>query len=327
MFANIKQIWFASQCMETKPDVIIAPSVPITTGWIGYCLSIKYKVPFIYEVRDVWPDALVDIGGLSRRNPAYHIFRLMEKRLYKNAVYVSSTLPFLQDHVKASGADPNKVRYIPNGFDYSLFSKFSQLTNENKSDKNDIVVMYIGGYGLLHDVSTIIKAAQIIQQSGDLRFRFVLIGGGTKKEECVNEAKSYNLNNVEFRDPIPKDQIQEAQNNADILIAATINSKCFRFGLNQNKLIGYLASGRPVIICTNAPENPVTKSGCGFHVDAENPLALVDALKRVAIMSIEERKKLGIRGRSYVENNLSIQKLGSTMEKMLLSAVDEYCQS
>lgn len=323
MLDNVRRVLQSSRTLCDHPDIVIGPSVPLFTGWAAARLADRYRVPFIFEVRDVWPDALVDIGGLKKNSIAYRLFRYVEKRMYYKSVRISSTLPNLANHVISSGSDPAKIVCIPNGVDLSPYDKH---TPYDGGAERQLVVMYVGGFGLDHDVPTIIRAAKILQEMGDVRFRFILIGDGARKEQCIEEARQYQLRNLEFRNPVPKSSLPEVQRDADILVAAITDSKSYRFGLNLNKLCSYFASARPVLFSGNPPNNPVAESGAGISVEAENPQAMVDGLRLLAQKEPAERVRMGEAGRYYAQTTLSMEALGDRMEKMLASAIAEFTE-
>jgi glycosyltransferase involved in cell wall biosynthesis len=311
----------AARALSATPDVIIGPSVPTLTGWAACHLAKDYQVPFIFEVRDVWPDSLVDNGGLSRSSAVYHVFRYIEKSLYRQASRISSVLPYLAEHVASSGNDPTKLLWIPNGVDVSPYTV--DLSYDGGGCRQ-LVVMYVGGFGLGHDVPTIIQAAKCLQDEGDETFRFVLIGGGVRKAACEAEARSYGLRNLEFRAPVPKSSLPMVQREADILVAAITNSKSFRFGMNLNKLCSYFASGRPILFSGNPPNNPVQDAGAGISVAAEDPDAMVAGLRKLAAVGAAARIEMGARGRHYAETMLGMDVLGARMEAMLASAIRDF---
>lgn len=323
MLTNVIASLRASRALPDRPDIVIGPSVPTLTGWAAYQLARRYRVPFIYEVRDVWPDALVDIGGLSRHSPVYYIFRSIEKLLYRRSQRISSVLPFLYEHVAASGGDRARVVCIPNGVDIGAFAPDPDY--DGGKDRQ-LVVMYVGGFGLDHDVPTIIRAAKILQEEGDSTFRFVIIGGGVRKPECEAEARSYALRNLEFRAPVPKSELPRVQREADILVAAITDSPSYRFGLNLNKMCSYFASSRPVLLSGNPPNDSVRDAGAGVSVAAEDEGAMVAALRTLASMGPAARVELGVRGRRYAETMLSMDVLGKRMEDMLTASIAEYSE-
>lgn len=321
MLDNVRRVLQSSKALGDRPDVVLGPSVPLLTGWAAARLADRYRVPFIFEVRDVWPDALVDIGGLKKNGLTYRVFRHVEKLMYRKAMRISSTLPNLADHVAGSGSDPAKIVCIPNGVD---LAPYNRPESYDGGAGRPLVVMYVGGFGLDHDVPTIIRAAKILQDEGDQCFRFIVIGGGVRKVECEEEARSYQLRNLEFRSPVPKTSLPEVQRDADILVAAITDSKSYRFGLNLNKLCSYFASARPVLFSGNPPNDPVAESGGGISVRAEDPQAMVDGLRALAQMEPAERVRMGESGRRYAQTTLSMEALGDRMERMLAVAIAEF---
>lgn len=321
MLDNMRRVLQASKALGDSPDVVLGPSVPLLTGWAAAKLADRYRVPFIFEVRDVWPDALVDMGGLSKGGLTYRVFRYIEKELYRRATRISSTLPHLADHVAGSGSDPAKIVCLPNGVNLAPFDVREQYDG---GDDRQLVVMYVGGFGLDHDVPTIIRAAKILQDEGDENFRFVIIGGGVRKALCEEEARSYRLRNLEFRGPVPKSSLPDVQRDADILVAAITDTKSYRFGMNLNKLCTYFASARPVLFSGNPPNDPVAESGGGLSIRAEDPMAMVDGLRQLAKMEPVQRVRMGERGREYAQITLSMNALGDRMEKMLAAAISEF---
>lgn len=320
MLTNVWRLVRATGTMGLLPDVVLGPSVPLLTGWGAMYLARKYRVPFIFEVRDVWPDALVDIGGLKKSSVIYRVFRLIEKQMYRRAARISSTLPYLDDHVRRAGSDPAKIVWIPNGADVSEFPDGNDYDGGNKP----LVVMYVGGFGLDHDVPTIIRAAKILQDEGSKEFQFVIIGGGVRKDACVAEATGYGLQNLKFQPPVPKSTLPAVQARADVLVAAITDSPSYRFGLNLNKLCTYFASGRPVILSGNPPNDPVRAAEAGLSIRAEDPAMMVSALRQLLAAGPLERKRLGENARRYAQVSLSLAALGDRMESMLRTAVDEH---
>ena len=324
MLDNMRRVLQSSRTLGDAPDVMLGPSVPLFTGWAAARLAARYRVPFIFEVRDVWPDALVDMGGLRQGSLMYRAFRSIEKMLYRKATYISSTLPNLAHHVAGSGSDPAKIVCIPNGVD---LTPFNGMLGYDGGTGSQLVVMYVGGFGLDHDVPTIIRAAKILQDEGDQRFRFIIIGGGVRKALCEAEARSYQLRNLEFRDPVPKTSLPYVQKGADILVAAITDSRSYRFGLNLNKLCTYFASARPVLFSGNPPNDPVAESGGGLSVKVEDPQAMVDGLKQLAAKEPAERVRMGELGRKYAQTTLSMEALGTRMEDMLAASISEFPRS
>ena len=318
MLSNAFRSLEVAQTLPDKPDVVVGPSVPLGTGWAASRIAVMKEAAFVFEVRDVWPIALVDDGGLSRRSPVYFAFRLLEKSLYRKAHRISATMPFIFRHVAESGGNPEHVTWIPNGVN---FDGYRELAPYDGGKTRPLVAMYVGGFGNAHDVITLVKAAALLRQRGIDDYRFVLVGDGVKRQECRREAAAHALSNVEFHDPVPKSEVPRLQAGADVLIAAVLDSKAYRFGLNLNKLFDYLASERPVLFSGNAPNDPVAESGAGFSIPPERPEEMAGALEQLLKMRPAERAEMGKRGRAYVEREFDITRLAERMESLFVQAI------
>ena len=319
MITNAVRALQVDRVLGDKPDIVVGPSVPPGTGWAASRIASGRGAAFVYEVRDVWPISLVDDGGLSRSNPVYWGFRLLEKYLYRQADRISATMPFLFHHVEESGGDPAKVKWMPNGVSLDRFEGFETYDG---GEAGRLTVMYVGGFGVAHDVISVVHAASILQSKHPGKFRFVIIGGGPRKEHCVAEADRLGLRDVEFRKPIPKAEVPRAQTEADLLLAAVTDSEAYRFGLNLNKIYDYWASARPVVFSGNAPNDPIAESGAGFSVLPEKPEALAEAINRVRLLSPLERQEMGLKGRRYVEEKFDMEVLGKKMAELLIEAAE-----
>jgi glycosyltransferase involved in cell wall biosynthesis len=318
MLTNVWRSIQASNTFHEEVDVVIGPSVPIGTGWAALKIAKKRKAAFVYEVRDVWPIALVDDGGLSKKSITYLFFRYLEKMLYQNSDRISATMPFLYEHVASSGGGPNLIEWMPNGVN---FDRFSGCNTYLGGEQGSLTAMYIGGFGTAHDVITIVRAAKKLQQQGNNKIYFIIIGDGPKRQACIQEAESNGLKNIEFRDPVSKSDVPKLQMEADILMACVLDSDAYRFGLNLNKIYDYFASGRPVIFSGNAPNDPIDASHGGYSIPPEDSDALVQTLLSHITLTLEERVEMGRRGNDYVKKEFDMESLGSRMESLLLRAI------
>ncbi len=318
MLSNVFRSIKVAKSLKDSPDVVLGPSVPPGTGWAASYIAKIKRAAFVFEVRDVWPIRLVYDGNMTKKSPIYFLFRVMEKYLYRKANCISTALPYISDHVRNSGSDPNKVTWLPNGIDVSLFRDAEKYDG---GTQGRLTVMYVGGMGPKHGISAILQAAYVLQAKGNTSFNFVLVGKGESRKKYQQEAAEYQLDNVSFRDAIPKADIPKVQLEADILVASVLDSEAYIFGINFNKLFDYFASSRPVVLSCNSPNDPVMDAGAGFTVAPESPKALADALEQIEEMSPNERKQMGRRGRRYVEEEYDIRKITCRMETLFLDAI------
>lgn len=322
---GINMLSFARRALQVyptlsdRPDVVVGDSVPPTAGWVASRVARARGAALVYQVRDVWPIALVHDGGLSRHSPVYYAFRWIEKQLYRKSQRICATMPFLGDHVAQSGSDPAKITWIPNGVNLENYP----ITEppEETSDR-PLTVMYAGAFGNAHDVITIVRAAKLLESNRIGPFRFLLVGDGVKRAACERLAVDLSLSNIAFRDSVAKQEVPTLQQGADVLVACVTNSRAYQFGINLNKIYDYFASGRPVVFSGNSPNDPVADANCGFSIPPENPEAMADALAKVRAMSRAERLQLGRRARDYAEAHFDVGVLADRMETMLTEAAN-----
>tara|TARA_B100001094_G_scaffold327914_1_gene387163 strand:- start:788 stop:2017 length:1230 start_codon:yes stop_codon:yes gene_type:complete len=316
MLSNALRCLQVASVLSDVPDVVLGPSVPLGTGWAAARIAKRKNAPFVFEVRDVWPAILVDDGGLSKWSPIYFAFRHLEKQLYRQASVISSTLPYLCDHVAESGGDPVKVHWTPNGVS---LNRFTGKDTYDGGKNMPLTVMYVGGFGQAHDVITLVRAANILNKRQRGKFKFIMIGDGVKKQECVDESKKLGLTNIEFRDSVPKSEVPNVQMESDILVACVTQSDSYRFGLNLNKIYDYYGSSRPVVFSGTAPNDPAKESGSGISVDPEKPDLLANAFEELLAMTPSQRKRMGEIGRQHVESKYNMNFLGEKMEQLLIN--------
>ena len=285
-----------------KSDVIYAVSTPLTVGLLGYVISRLRRIPFVFEVTDVWPDAAVACG-VVKNSVLIKLASCLEMFCYRKAVHIVGLTQGICDNIIAKGIDPSKVTLITNGVDFSLFSairdesKVIHLRNE-LSFHDRFIAMYMGAHGAYNSLHTIIEAALHLKY--DCRFLFVFVGDGDEKEKLKAQVTLYGISNVVFLPPIPRSDCVELLACADSFLLPNRKGVYFEGNL-PNKLFDYMASSRPIIV-TGAGETPkiVKKAGCGIVSDAEDSRAMAESLTELVMMPSKERIEMGARGRAYV---------------------------
>lgn len=297
----------AAKKME-KPDIVMGSSVHLFTGVVAYYLAKKFNVPFIFEVRDLWPQTLIDLGVLSKYHPATKVFGFLEKFLYKRADKIISVLPDGYKYISSLGIDRDKVVHIPNGVDLSWFDKYyDQEINdieikeffENNSDK--LVYAYTGSHGLANGVETLVRAARILHNKNKSKIKILSVGSGPKKEKLKELAKKLKLNNINFMPKVNKDEIPKILAKSDINITIVKESKVHQYGISMQKNFDYMASCKPMIYAIKASNDFAEDANCGISVPPDNPEALAEAMIGMKNISLAKRKELGKNGRNYVE--------------------------
>lgn len=317
LFNAYRCLQFARNTSQV-PDVVIGPSVPIFTGWAASMVAKSKGIPFVYEIRDIWPQALVDLGAISPNGFIYKVLRHVEKKMYRKAARISGVLPLTYKHIEMSGGNPELVTWLPNGVNLSSFDEYLSYDLE---EKECLTAMYVGGFSITHDVATILKSAKILQNKKNCKYRFEIVGGGKELEQCKDIVNALGLDNVYFYKTVAKNEIPALQAKADILIASVKDTPVYQFGINSNKIFDYLGSAKPILFSGSAPNDPVAESGAGLSIPPENPELMAQALGKFYEMSPMERSEYGKRGRKYAEENFDLNKLVDRMESLLSDAI------
>ena len=303
-----------------KPDIIIGSSPHPFAAYSAARLSSKLKIPFILEIRDLWPATLVDLGKISAMHPFVIVLKKLESHLYRSANKIITLLPGLFDYLKERQVGMEKIKYLPNGLNIDLIPKPSF-----PSKRNDFKIIYAGSHGMGDALESILDVAIILQKEGlgdTVRFR--LIGDGPEKAKLQHIAAEKKITNVFFENPVPKENLYHLLQEADAFIVTMRNSNLYKYGISFNKIYDYMASARPVLIfCSpNLYNNSVEEANAGLSVLAEDSHAMADAIKKLLFMTPEERWEMGLRGRRYVEKNHNFKDIVIGLEKILLDAID-----
>lgn len=294
------------------PDVIIGSSVHPLAAWAGARLARRYQVPFIFEVRDLWPETLIDMGRLKRNGLVARLLRRLEERLYKQATVIISVLPKAVDYITQFGVPAAKVRWIPNGAEVSSYA----VTAEPPT--NPFTFMYFGAHGQANGLDVVLKAyGQAIRLPGMPPSRLRLIGDGPAKAGLIKLAEELRISTVSFEKPVRKAEIPALAAQAHAFVFHLHDIPVFRFGISSNKLFDYLATGRPVLFGCNASNNPVQEARAGLTVPADSVDKMAQAMLAVATMSAQERASMGQRGYDLVHTQYAYLHLAKQLVQVL----------
>lgn len=306
-----------------KPNIIIGSSVHLFTCLAAFFLAKKHNVPFIFEVRDLWPQTLIDLGVLSNKNPVTIFFRFLEKFLYKKADKIISVLPEGDKYISSLGINKEKIVHIPNGVDLIWFDNNAEgeIENEKLNDffinTEGLIYSYTGAHGLANGLETLVKAAKKIQNKGIKGINFLLVGSGPEKDRLIKLAKQYNLKNLTFIPRVNKNIVPKILIKSDVCLFHLRETPVFKYGISSNKIFDYLASGKPMISALKATFDFADVANCGIAILPENPEKLADAVIKMSKMTESERKKFGENGRKFVEQNHDYAILADRLLKVI----------
>lgn len=296
-----------------RPDVIMGSSPHLFAAFGAERLAKRFKKPFILEIRDLWPESLVDLGRFTHQHPLIKIMKWLETYLYKKADKIISLLPNANSYFIDRGVKSENILWLPNSVD---IEKIPDLSQRNPNQK--FTVMYAGAHGVANDLETVIHAANLLEKKGlSEKIKICLLGEGPEKDRLKQLASDAKLTMIEFMDAVPKNTIYSKLNEADAFLMLLKDSPVFRWGISPNKLFDYLIMQRPVIFGVNTPFNPIDSHQAGISIPPGNPEALANAILQLSLTSAEELAAMGRRGKEFVLENHYLPRLTNELEQLL----------
>jgi glycosyltransferase involved in cell wall biosynthesis len=278
----------------------------------------------VFEVRDLWPEALVNVGALT--NPAVIWWlRRMAHRIYREADHIVALSPGMKEGIVRTGVPSEKVTVIPNASDLDLFRPDLDGTasRERLGLGQRFAAIYFGAMGMANGLEYVIEAARISAERGKDHLVFVLLGSGGRRDELENLARTYGLNNVVFRPPAAdKEEVARIVAGCDACL--TIYRATKEHSWSPNKMFDALAAGKPVLI--NVPGwlgDTIEKNDCGRYVDPHRPEALAEALEELS-NDPALCLRMGENARALAERQFDRRLLAAQLEEVLKNAVDHH---
>ncbi|MGG7201844.1 glycosyltransferase family 4 protein [Clostridium butyricum] len=287
-----------------KPDAVIASSTYPLDIYPAHRIAKRCNAKLCFEIHDLWPLSPMEIGGFSEKNPAIVILQRAEDFAFKNSDVIVSILPNADKHIRERGFSTDKFVYVPNGIltgekNEAPMEKTIERLQELK-EQGYFLVGYTGNHSPANVLDTMIDAAK---KTTDEKVKFVLVGKGNVKNQLMEYAKANNVTNIEFLDPVLKDNMDNVLELLDIGYIGLKKQNLFNYGVSPNKLFDYMMASLPVIYAVEASNDPVKDGNCGISVPAENPEAVVEAVMKIKNLSEQEKIKMGGNGKKYVLDN------------------------
>lgn len=286
-------MWRISKIFN-RPDIIYASSPSPFSVVIAILIGKKYKIPVITEIRDLWPQTIVDVTKFTERNLIIKLLFVLEKWIYKNSDSIVFTMEggknYIVDKKWNKDIDLNKIYHINNGVDLEEF-EFNKLNFkvEDKDLKSDkFKVIFTGSVRKVYDLEKIVEVARELKNRTS-NILILIYGDGTEKERLVNLCKKYNLENIVFKGKVEKKYIPYILSCSDLNLLHLIDVDILKYGSSWNKLFDYLASGKPILCDVNANFNIMLKQEVGIITEDQRIKTLVDS-----IIKIYEMKKTNI---------------------------------
>ena len=283
--------------ISDKPDVILYSSPAPLGIWGAAQQAKRHSAKLIFDVRDIWPKTLQQLGGYSKWHPLIMLMQWIEDWAYRRCDAVSSNLPFAVDHMTKRGLAKHKFAWLPNGFsaDELVYnpanSDHPTVQTINALSQDHFVVTYLGTMGTANALDTLIEAASLLTNKN---IKIVAVGKGPLKG-CLEQQSAGN-NQVVFLDPVPKMHVVNVLQASDALTICWQKKQIYNYGIAAQKLPEYLCAGKPIIHAYSGKADPVQQFGAGITVPAEDPQALAQAIDTMAALDDATRRQIGNNG-------------------------------
>ena len=305
-----------------KPDVVIATSPQLLCALAGWWIALWKRVPFIFEVRDLWPESLAAVGAGGEGTLLHRTLGAIAGFLYRHAERIVVVSPAFKDHLMRYWNVPaDKISIVENGVETDLFRFDPEAAAEVRKQlklEDRFLICYIGTMGNAHGLETLIAAAEELQTALPSAM-FLLIGEGAEKERIVELAAGRGLTNIQFLGQQPRERIPAYVSAADLCLVMLKKTELFKTVI-PTKLLEYMACERPVIVAVDGQARQIVEeAGGGVFVEPENSRAVVKAILGCA-EDPEQGRQMGTRGRQYIVSKFSREKTArdyvSVLEKL-----------
>lgn len=305
---------YASFCLSAalrgmtipRPDVIIATSPQLLVGLSGFWLGSTRRVPFVFEVRDLWPESLTAVGVGSEDSFLHQTLSRVARLLYARSDRVVVVTPAFQNRLTQHwGVPSEKISVVENGVETEMFSPLAAV-NENIRQRfgleGKFVASYIGTIGNAHGLETLLNAAHQLQQNPNIVF--LLVGEGAEKERINAAVRARGLNNVRVLDQQPREKIPAFILASDACLVLLKKTDIFKTVI-PSKMLEFMSCARPVILGVDGQARQILEdANAGIAIEPENFEDLVRALTFLA-ENPAAATAFGRRGREYILHNFS----------------------
>ena len=313
-----------------KPDLVIASSPHPFIVLNVLSLKKYFKIPVFLEVRDLWPLMLIELGSLSKMHPLSFLFAWLERRAFKKCDRVISLWHSADQYMYKHGLTRDRYLYLPNGIELKEVGSVGEVelnhplvdwVRECKA-AGKFIVGYGGSHGLANPLPSVVAACKLLQDRGVSDVVVFMVGEGPLKSEMVSRAKELHLQNLHFHSYVQKPVIMGFYQEIDVAFMGLRDLPLFKYGPTPNKLMDYLASGKPVIYAINSSFNPVKEAGAGETIEPDNAEQLCEAILKLKAMSPDERFAMGEAGRNYAVKELHFKSIAEKLVAHALSCVE-----
>ena len=307
----------------SRPDVLIATSPQLLVGLSGWWLALTKGVPFVFEVRDLWPESLAAVGMGNADSLLNRSLGSVARFLYKRSEHIVVVTPAFKEYLIQNWMlSPEKISIVQNGVESDLFSPRVNNADLRKElgAEGKFVVGYIGTMGMAHGLETIVAAATELQRTAP-HVLFLMVGEGSDKERVINRARSLGLTNMRFVGQQPREKVPEFISLSDACLVLLKKSELFKTVI-PTKMLEFMSCACPLILGVDGQARKIMEqAGAGVYIEPENSAALVQVITRLAANPLL-RETLGRNGRRHIVEHFSRSQTANAYIAVLEGIVD-----
>ena len=302
----VTRIWWHKLPVE-RADLVISSSHYPLAIFPARKLARRHQARLVFEVRDIWPLTLVELGGASPHNPLILLMQSAEDYAYRVADKVVSVLPKAKEHMMHRGLRPDKYIYVPNGVAFDALGgedlpERHAHALEKFKENNEFLVGYAGNINVANSLEELVMAISHFEKG---QVGLVILGQGPLYGKLRNKCIRLGIKDrVLFLPAVRKNQVQAFLEQMDALFIGFHKcNRLYRFGVNPTKLSEYMAAARPVICALDGHIEAIEESGAGLVCEADNNIAIARAIEQLRNLPTSLREEMGCRGRRWVEKH------------------------
>jgi glycosyltransferase involved in cell wall biosynthesis len=306
----------------TDPDIVIGSSPTFFAAVAAAGTGVQRKVPFIMEIRDLWPAIFVELGVLKNALLIKLLARF-ELALYKQATHVVTVTEAFRQNLIARGVPSNKVVTITNGADLEFWQPSVSIIDLRKrlGLEGYFVVLYMGAHGISHALGRILESAERLLEYPDIQFLFV--GEGAEKKQLIRQAQELRLENVRFLDPVDREDVREFYAMADVCLVPLRDIPLFETFI-PSKMFEIMAMGRPIVGSVRGEAAGILQRSKGSLVVApEDSNAIAQAILKI-YQHPKKAQEMGENGRRFVATNYSRNSLAALYVEVINQVIKEF---
>lgn len=288
-------------------DVIVCSSPPPFSIYLGHRLAKAWGARLIFDVRDLWPLSLIELGGLSRRHPFIRLVQHAEDFACRKADLVTAVPGNCESYLRSRGLGEGKFLHIGNGIIPDQLAvepmpRTHAALLRQLRESGAFIIGYAGAIGLANAMHSVIEALARLPE----RFHLVIVGDGAFRTQLIDLSRRLGIaHRVHLLPPVSRSQVADILREVDVAYVGLQNIPLYEYGASLTKLNDYMLAEKPILYAGNDPDNAVARSGCGISCTPEDPESIAEGLRALAGLSDEERRLMGMKGKSWaLENNM-----------------------